>query len=133
MGGGGGGALDSLQNLIDQVVRPVAETTLTGGLNLTEEGKKIKKAGDQFLYSASGQMAKDVADEEKRQAGVEQGKREAAIAEQETKNENQKKTNQLRARQRSASGQGRSSTILTSSLGAPASGQAAGGKTLLGS
>ena len=127
--GGGGNPLDD----IVKAVRDTVETTMTGGLNLTEDGKKAKGAGDQFLYAASGDMAKDVAADETKRAKEAQGKRESAIAEQEIKNENQKKQNQLRSRQRSATGQGRSSTILTSALGAPSAGQAAGGKTLLGS
>jgi hypothetical protein len=132
-GGGGGGVFDSFQNFIDQVARPVVETQLTGGANQTEEGKKWKKSGDDFVKGITGEAAREAADAEKQSARRAQQERAQQIADQEAKSAGRDKFAGLRNKQKGAGGKGRASTILTSPLGTPVDGAASSGKTLLGS
>jgi hypothetical protein len=132
-GSGGGGVFDSFQNFIDQTIRPVAETQFTGGLNQTEEGKKWKKSGDDFVKGITGESAREAAEAEKQSARRAQMERNQQIAEQEMKGANRDKFQGLRNKQKGAAGKGRASTILTSPLGTPVDQAAASGKTLLGS
>lgn len=131
-GGGGGGFFDSINNAIQQT-RDVFETQFTAGLNQTEEGKKWKKSGDDFVRGVSGEAARDAAEKEAFSARRNQEKREMEMADQEAKSEGQSKFGSSRNRQKMLSGKGRSSTILTSPLGTPVDGAASSGKTLLGS
>ncbi len=132
-GSGGGGAFDSFQNFIDQVARPVTETQLTGGANETEEGKKWRKQGDDFVKGITGETAREAAEAEKQSARRAQMERNQQIAEQEMRSSNRDKFQGLRNKQKSASGRGRASTILTSPLGTPIDQAASSGKTLWGS
>ncbi len=132
-GGGGGGAFDSFQNFIDQVARPVGETTLTFGLNQTEEGKKWKKDADNMVAGMTGETARTAAEAEGKKARNEQTRREAQMNDQAMKGEAQAKFSTSRNRQKALAGNGRTSTILTSPLGGASSSATNSGKTLLGS
>ncbi len=133
-GGGGGGFFDSFANAISQT-RDAYESVATLG----ESGKKDseysswKKAGDNFLEQTSGRAAQESAKKEAFNAKRDQRIREEAMTEQDAKSEGQKKFATSRNRQKSLAQGGRSSTILTSPLGAPTDSSGSSGKTLLGS
>lgn len=105
------------------------------GNRVNEYGQGIVDSTQGTIDTLSGQTAKDLAAEETKRAKEEQAKREADLAEQEKKNQGQRKSASMRARQKALSGGGRQGTILTEGLGgAGGSGAASGGgKTLLGS
>lgn len=129
MGGGG----DPIQAVVD-LVRDTTETVVTGGANLTEEGKKIKRAGQGFIDATTGEAAREAAAKGKSEALANEAKNAAKLAAQEEKMKAQQDFAKRRSRQKSLMGgnSGRSSTILTSPLGVPPTSASAGGKTALG-
>lgn len=125
MGGRSGIRTDNIFNAITDTVRVVA----TAGIDNANEDDLAEPLEEMVTKKkATAESEKEI-----KLARDQQGAREAAIADRNATSESRKKSDQLRARQRSSTGQGRSSTILTSALGSPNAGAATGGKTLLGS
>lgn len=126
-------ALNSINRSLSDASNNTNRMISGAGNRVNEYLAGVENSTQGTIDNLSGRTAEDLAEDEKKRAQEEQAKREADIAEQDKKMQGQKKSAGARARQRSLSGGGRQSTILTEGLGSAGAGSSSGGKTLLGS